>query len=63
MNSNISAFAMMEGNLDFNKKLMIPTGTKVAVHEKPNIRHKYGQDGVQGWYIGPAVDHCRCYKA
>ena len=57
MNSNISAFAMMEGNLDFNKKLMIPTGTKVAVHEKPNIRHKCGQDGVQGWYIGPAVDH------
>ena len=32
-NSTISAHAMVEGNFDFNKTTLAPTGTKVIVNE------------------------------
>ena len=54
--------AMIEGNFDFNKNPLAPTGTKVILHEKPNRRRTWFQHGVQGWHIVPEVEHYRCYK-
>ena len=48
---------MMEGNFDFNKTPLAPPGTKFIVHKKPNRSHTWGQHGIQGWYIGPLVEH------
>ena len=57
---NIPAHTMMEGNSEFLKKLL-PPGAKVIVHKTPNRRRTWVHNGVQGWYIGPAVEHYRCY--
>ena len=38
INPNLSAYAVLNGNYDFNKHLMAPPGTKVIVHTKPAKR-------------------------
>ena len=58
----ISAHAMIENNLDFKKTSLAPPGRKVIFHEKSNRRCTWGHNGVHGWYLGPAVEHYRCYK-
>ena len=41
---------------------MVPPGTKFIVHKKPSDRLSWGYHGMEGWYIGPAMDHYRCLK-
>ena len=31
------------------------------IHLKPDQRTSFGVHGLHGWYIGPALDHYRCY--
>ena len=39
---------------------MAPPGTKVNIHEKPIQRRSWDPHGVEGWYLGPAMEHyCR----
>jgi hypothetical protein len=32
------------------------------VHEKPQQRKTWDDNGVEGWYLGPAMTHYRCYR-
>jgi hypothetical protein len=41
---------------------MAPPGTRIVVHEKPDQRAIWSPNGVDGWYIGTALDHYRCYR-
>jgi hypothetical protein len=41
---------------------MAPPGTRMIAHEKPKQRASWNPHGVDGWYIGPAPDHYRCYR-
>jgi hypothetical protein len=41
---------------------MAPPGTKIVVHEKPKQRHTWDPHGVDGWYLGRATEHYRCYR-
>ena len=50
------------GKFHFNKTPLEPLGTNIILHKKPNIRHTWGQHGLQGWYIGPVVEHYQFYK-
>ena len=34
---------------------------RVMVHEKPDDRETWAPHAVEGWYIGPAIYHYRCY--
>ena len=34
----------------------------MLVHDKPNNRGTWDPRGVPGWYIGPAMEHYRCYQ-
>ena len=52
----------LEGAFDFNETPLAPPGSKVLVHEKPRVRKTWAPHGVEGWYIGPALEHYRCYK-
>ena len=61
-NPNLSAHAQLFGNFDFNQSPLAPPGTRILIHEKPNQRRTWAPHGVQGWYIGPALEHYRCYK-
>ena len=40
---------------------MAPPGTRVNVHLKPSQWTSFGAHGLDSWYIGPALDHYRCY--
>jgi hypothetical protein len=40
---------------------MAPPGTRIIAHETPNRRRTWAPQGQYGWYIGPALEHCRCY--
>ena len=48
----------LEGPYDFTAT----PGTQVIIHEK-SIQHKtWAPHGKDGWYIGPAPEHYRCYR-
>ena len=59
---NISAHMELEGAFDCNKTPQVPPGTKVVVHKNPNKRASWASNGVHGWYLGPEMDHYRCYR-
>jgi hypothetical protein len=61
LNPRMSAEAMMNGPFDFNRTPIAPLGTKVLVHEKPAVRGTWAPHAIDGWYVGPARQHYRCY--
>jgi hypothetical protein len=40
---------------------MAPPGTRIIAHETPNRRRTWAPHGQDGWFIGPALEHYRCY--
>ena len=62
VNPKLSAYAYLFGNFDFNKTPLAPPGTKVAVHIKPGNRPSWGHHVELGYYVGPAMEHYRCFK-
>ena len=63
LNPNLSSYAFLFGNFDFNKTPLAPPGTKVLAHEKPSNRATWAPHGVEGWYTGPVMEHYRCVTA
>ena len=61
-NPKLSAYAYLFGNYDYNAHPMVPPGTKVVVHQKPEKRMSWEYHGKIGWYIGPAEKHYRFVK-
>lgn len=61
VNPYISAYQQLMGPYDFNKSPMAPPGIKVLVHEKPGQRPSWASHGKLGFYVGPALQHYRCY--
>lgn len=41
---------------------MTPPGIEVLIHIKPTIRKTWGPHCEEGWCIGPASSHHKCYK-
>lgn len=62
VNPNLSAWAYLFGNHDFNKVPLAPPGTKVIIHSKPGERKSWECHGKEGFYIGPAFHHYRCIQ-
>jgi hypothetical protein len=40
---------------------MAPPGTRIITHETPGRRRSWAPHGQDGWYIGTALEHYRCY--
>ena len=59
---HLSSYQHICGNFDFNRTPLAPPGTKVVLHEKPSKRASWAPHGLDGWYVGPALDHYRCYQ-
>ena len=57
----LSAYCLLNGHFDYNRTPIAPPGTKVIIHEKPKQRGTWDDHGVDGWYIGPAPRHYRCF--
>jgi hypothetical protein len=62
INPMVSAYSQLYGHYDFNQAQMAPPGTRGVAHEKPHQRACLDPHGVDGWYLGPAPDHYRCYR-
>ena len=61
-NPTISAYAGTHGGShNFRAHPIAPAGIKVLVHDKPSWRASWAPHGVPGYYLGPALQHYRCY--
>jgi hypothetical protein len=58
----MSAYAQLNGSFDLNRTPFPPTGTRVIAHDKPDQRASWDPHEVDGYYLGPALDHYRCYQ-
>jgi hypothetical protein len=58
----MSAYAQLNGHFDFNRTPLAPPRTRVIAHEKPYQRASWDPHGLDGYYLGPALDHYRCYQ-
>jgi hypothetical protein len=61
LNSKLLAKAQLNGIFAFNRTPLAPPGTRVIIHEPP-IRQSWAPHGVDGWYLGPSLEHYRCYQ-
>jgi len=59
---SLSAHASLFGNFDFNRTPLAPPGTRIVAHSSSDTRPPFGEHGKVGWYIGPSLEHYRCYK-
>eukprot|EP00978_Attheya_sp_CCMP212_P005327 scaffold11894_cov53-Attheya_sp.AAC.5 len=57
LNPKLSAYAQVHGAFDFNRTPLAPPGTKVLIHEKPDVLASWAAYAVDGWYVGPALLH------
>ncbi len=62
INPRLSAYAQLHGAFDFNRTPLGPPGTRVLIHEKPSARETWAPHAVKGWYLGPAMQHYRCFR-
>jgi hypothetical protein len=63
INLRMSAYAQFNGHFDFNRTPLAPPGTRIIAHEKPYQRASWDHHGLDGYYVGTALDHYRCYQA
>jgi hypothetical protein len=61
MNPKLSAWAQFNGPYDFNRTPIAPPGINVLVYIDPDNRGSWGAHAIEGHYIGPALEHYRCY--
>jgi hypothetical protein len=61
INPKMSAATHLDAKYEYNRAPMAPPGTIIIAHEMPNRRRTWDQHGQDGWYIGPALKHYRCY--
>jgi len=60
INPSISAYEALHGPYDWNRYPLAPLGCKAVIYEDGDIRGSWASRGVDGWYLGPSVDHYRC---
>jgi hypothetical protein len=60
---SINAWTGMHGKpYDHLAYPMSVYGTKVVVHDKPDARAAWAPHGTDGFYVGPASKHYRCWR-
>ncbi len=62
INPKLSAYEQLEGRFTYAKTPLAPPGCRVIVHKKPSVRASWAPHGVDAWYLGPAMEHYRCYR-
>jgi len=59
---NVSAYAYLWGQHNFNANPFAPLGCKVEAHIKPSVRETWAAHTASGYYIGNAWEHYRCHE-
>ena len=58
----LSAYEALFGTFDFNSTPLDPPGCKVLILQHPSMRASWDARAKDAWYVGPAMEHYRCYK-
>jgi hypothetical protein len=61
INPKLSASTHIDGQYDYNRSPLAPPGTIIIAHKTPSRRRTWAPHGQDGWYIGLALEHYRCY--
>jgi hypothetical protein len=61
-NPKISEWEYFNRPFNFNKTPLAPMGCRVLIHAKPSTRPSWDYRAKQGFYVGPALNHYRCYE-
>ena len=57
-----SAWEALFGEFNFDATPMAPAGCAIHIHHKASIRRSWDFRAKEGFYIGPALKHYRCYR-
>ena len=57
-----SAWEALFGKFTFDATPMGPAGCKVLIHAKPAVRRSWDFRVHDGYHLGPALSHYRCYR-
>jgi hypothetical protein len=60
VNPAISAYEALNGPYDWNLYPLAPLGCKAVIYKDGNTRGSWASCGIDGWYLGPSLDHYRC---
>ena len=62
-NPKFSAYeGIYKRKYDFKAHPLAIAGTKIVIHDKPSNRGSWAPHGVDGFYLGPALQHYRCWR-
>ena len=61
-NNKLSAYAVLEGEFNFDKTPLAPPGTRALVFDDPKKRTSWAPHAKDAWYTGPALKHYRCFR-
>jgi hypothetical protein len=62
VNNKLSAYAILDGQFEFDKTPLAPVGTKALVFLDPKRRTSWSTHAVDAWYSGPAKQYYRNFK-
>jgi hypothetical protein len=60
INLAISAYKALNGPYDWNQYPLASLGCKAVFYKDGNTKGSWALQGVDGWYLGPSMDHYRC---
>jgi hypothetical protein len=63
LDPTVSAWEYFQGAFDFAATPMGPMGCRILIHSKPDKRKSWDFRARDGYNIGPALEHYRCYRA
>ena len=62
VNRRKSAYEALYGKFSFANTPMAPTGSECYILERPDDRLSWDTHAVSGYYIGPAMEHHKCFR-
>ena len=62
VNPKLSAHSQIHGPFNFEKTPLAPPGIKVLAHEQAEGRESFAVHSYRGYYLGPCLNHYRCYR-
>ena len=61
VNPKLSAYAVLEGQFNFDRTPMAPVGTRALILLDPNKRNTWQSHAINAWHVGPAKQHYHNY--
>ena len=62
LNPALSAHATLHGIFQYSNTPLAPPGIRVLAHDLPSQRRSWAPHASEGFYLGPALNHYRCYR-